>query len=84
MTVRPVRELPRSAWGGARREPYAAKDVREFMRLGYEVAAVEVAGREAKNVAAALEHYVRSRGIKGIRAVQRSGTAYLVREDGDG
>ena len=80
MAIRPVRELPqRSTRQSA--ESYVAKDVREFRRMGYEVAAVEVSGRTGKNVASALKHYVKSNDIKGVRVALRKGTAYLVRED---
>jgi len=80
MTIRQVREVP-ARRGPAAREPYVAKDVRDFMRLVYDAAAVESDGRDGKTVAAMLRRYIKVRGIKNVNAVLRNGTAYLVRED---
>lgn len=82
MSIRPVRELPKPKRVLRQRESYVAKDVREFIRLGYEVACVEVEGRTDKRVAAALKNYVEHHPDQcaGIAVRQRDGKAYLVRE----
>ena len=38
MSIRPVKDLPRRKGGHIARGSYVAKDVREFLRMGYEVA----------------------------------------------
>lgn len=84
MSVRPVRELPPRG-GGRSTESFVAKDVREFLRLGLEVACVEIEGRKPANVASALSLYIERHPDQcaGLAACCRQGRAYLHRE-GDG
>ena len=83
MSIRQVRELPARTGGIGGGESYVAKDVREFLRMGYDVAAVESPGRKANRVGAALKHYIKRnpKACAGVSAVQRGGVAYLVRGD---
>lgn len=81
MSVRPVRELPAKR-KKSHEESYVARDVREFLRLGCEIACVESDGRPGKHVVMALRNYVRRHPdqCRGLKAFCRGGKAYLVRE----
>ena len=83
MSIRPVKDLPRRKGGPIARGSYVDKDVREFLRMGYDVAAVECPGHAGKNVLTALKHYIErnQKACAGVSAVQRGGVAYLVRGD---
>ena len=83
MSIRQVRELPERKPNIPKRESYVAKDVRDFVRIGYDVALVEHEGRKGKHVAVALQHYIRKHPeqCRGIGSCMRGGRAYLYRED---
>ena len=84
MSVRQVRELPAKVT--AKKESFVARDVREFLRMGYEVAVVEVDGRKAQSVQAALSSYIKAnqRTCKGLKVAVRKGKCYLYREEAVG
>ena len=83
MSIRQVRELPKRAPTRPRTESFVAKDVRDFIRIGYEAARVESEGRSAKSVATALKNYIKAHPEQcaGIGSCIRQGGAYLYRED---
>lgn len=82
MAIRPVKELPRRKGGFCDKDSYVAKDVREFLRLGYDLAAVEYPGKKAKSVQEALRHYFERhpRECAGMSAVRRGDVVYITRE----
>ena len=84
MSVRQVRELP--ARRTTKQESFVAKDVREFLRMGYEVAVVEAVGRKPQSVQAALTGYIKAnqRTCKGLKVAVRQGKCYLYREEAVG
>ena len=86
MSVRQVRELPQRKT--TKQESFVAKDVREFLRMGYEVAVVEADGRKPQSVQAALSGYIKAnpKACKGLKVAVRQGKCYLYREGaaGDG
>ena len=57
MSIRQVREVP--APKRQNKESFVAKDVREFLRMGYDAAVVESPGHDAKSVRASLASYIR-------------------------
>lgn len=80
--LRPVSDLPKLK-ALAPRESYVAHDVREFARNPkYEVCLVEYAGKEPKNVSAALHNYLRHHPVEGVACTMREGRPYLYRTDG--
>ena len=83
MSIRPVKDLPHRTGGPIAKGSYVDKDVREFLRMGYDVAAVEHAGKSGKNVVTALKYYIErnQKACAGVSAVLRGGVAYLVRGD---
>ena len=82
MSIRQVRELPKRVMP-KNKESYVAKDVRDFIRIGYDMACVEVDGRSANKICVALAHYIKAHPeqCKGIGSCKRQGKAYLYRED---
>ena len=75
--LRQVDDLPES--GGKRTEPFAARDVREFLRKRMDVAIVEVEGKKPEAIKKSATSYIRKKGIEGVEAVQRAGKCYLYR-----
>lgn len=84
MTIRQVREVPAPRYRP--QESFVAKDVREFLRLGYDAAAFEYPGRDAKSIRAALASYIKKnpKTCSELAVCVRGGdkgTCYLYRRD---
>ena len=84
MAIRQVREVPTPKY--REKESFVAKDVREFLRLGYDAAVFEYPGRDAKSIRASLASYIKKnpRTCAGLAVCVRGGdkgTCYLYRRD---
>lgn len=77
-----VAELPKRVKSG--REPYVAKDVREFLRnCTYDAAEVTIEGKTSKNVYIAIRRYMSLNPelCKTISVFMRNGKVYLYRDE---
>lgn len=84
MAIRQVREVPAPKYRP--QESFVAKDVREFLRLGYDAAVFEYPGRDAKSIRAALASYIKKnqKTCSKLAVCVRGGddgTCYLYRRD---
>jgi len=83
MAIRQVKELPTRAGNRYTGESYVAKDVREFVRLGYGVALVEYPNVKPDALKRALVVYIKRNQdtCAGISVCIRKGRVYMVRSD---
>lgn len=81
MSIRPVREVPSRGWKQPK-ESMVDKEMREFLRLGYDAAVVEVEGKSLKQLDAAVRGFIKAhpRECASVRCGKRGDHIYVWRE----
>ena len=83
--LRQVREVPPRIHGYSAREPWFAKDLRDFVRLRYEAAellppeGVAKSKSWADSTACSVNRYVKKKGLP-VRATKRKDIVYIERK----
>ena len=83
--LRQVREVPPRIHGYSARDPWFAKDLRDFVRLRYEAAellppeGVAKAKSWADSTACSVNRYVKNKGLP-VRATKRKDIVYIERK----
>lgn len=67
--LKPVKGMPYTDRGNPER--YTARDIREFVRSGMDVAEISYPGKEAPAVCANAQGYINRHGLRGRVAISR-------------